>query len=298
LQTVFGRAPLQIESDSSDFFTTGGRFFITGSEWHIAQALSGPQLVAYLARHSDFKMVTATMTTDDWPYFYQHEPGLPTSVIVISGALVILCWMLLRDTGIRMRSLRWHFFFLGAGFLLLEAQIISKMALLFGTTWVVNSIVIAGLLSLIVAANILVEFCPRLPVSLAYGGIFATLLASYWIPLERLFFSSPWVKALVATLALCLPVFFAGIVFIGSFAREGFRGEALGSNLLGAMVGGMLESASLWTGIRSLLVIAALLYLASWLALRLEWPRGEKKHLVCFAKKPTCPSCLRSGYGH
>src|SRR5712692_11130661 len=73
---------------------------------------------------------------------------------------------------------------------LLEAQIISKMALLFGTTWVVNSIVIAGLLSLIVAANILVEFCPRLPVSLAYGGIFATLLASYWIPLERFFFSS------------------------------------------------------------------------------------------------------------
>src|SRR6266849_8882914 len=88
-------------------------------------------------------------------------------------------------------------------------RLISKMALLFGTTWVVNSIVIAGLLSLIVAANILVEFCPRLPVSLAYGGIFATLLASYWIPLERFFFSSLWAKALVATLVLCLPVFFA-----------------------------------------------------------------------------------------
>jgi len=36
------------------------------------------------------------------------------------------------------------------------------------------------------------------------------------------------------------------------------------------MVGGILESASLWTGIRFLLVIAALLYLASWIALHFE----------------------------
>jgi len=215
-------------------------------------------------------MSPARLTTDDWPYFYQHEPGLPISVIVISVALVLLCWALLRDTGVAMRSLRWHFFFLGAGFLLLEAQIISKMALLFGTTWVVNSIVIAGLLALIVAANIVAEFSPRMPVNLAYTGLFVTLLISYCIPLDKFFFTSLWLRAFTATLVLCLPVFFAGIVFIRSFAREGFRGEALGSNLLGAMIGGMLESLSLWTGIRSLLAIAALLYLASWIALALE----------------------------
>ena len=56
-------------------------------------------------------------------------------------------------------------------------------------------------------------------------------------------------------------------MFIRSFAREGFRSEALGSNLLGALTGGMLESLSMWTGIRSLLIIAGLLYLASWWAL-------------------------------
>jgi hypothetical protein len=66
---------------------------------------------------------------------------------------------------------------------------------------------------------------------------------------------------------LCLPVFFAGIVFIRSFALEGFRSEALGSNLLGALMGGLLESLSMWTGIRSLLIVAGLLYLASWWAL-------------------------------
>ena len=221
-------------------------------------------------QHSGVKLSPATLTTDDWPYFYQHEPGLPMSVIVISVALMLLCWTLLRDTGVAMRSLRWHFFFLGAGFLLLEAQIISKMALLFGTTWVVNSIVIAGLLTLIVAANFLVKLKPDFPVGMAYAGIFLTLMASYWIPLQTFFFSSLWIKILTATLVLCSPVLFAGIVFIRSFAREGFRGEALGSNLFGAMVGGILESASLWTGIRFLLVIAALLYLASWIALHFE----------------------------
>jgi len=274
LQTVFGRIPIQLQSDDSPY-TTQGRFFITGSEQRIARDLLDPGLAAYTAQHSGVGMVPATLTTDDWPYFYQHEPGLPASVIVISVALVILCWMLLRDTGTTIRLMRWHFFFLGAGFLLLEAQIISKMALLFGTTWLVNSIVIAGLLLLIVAANVLVEFHPRFPDSAAYAGLFATLLASYWISLEKLFFPSLWTRVLIATVVLCLPVFFAGIVFIRSFARERFRGEALGSNLMGAMIGGMLESASLWTGIRFLLVIAGLLYLGSLVALALEWSQNE-----------------------
>jgi spermidine synthase len=278
LQSAFGHAPLQLEADSSYIaYTSGGRFFISGSEHRIQQALSDRRLAAYVAKHNDFQMSSASLTTDDWPYFYQHEPGLPASVIIISVALVILCWMLLRDTGAEVRSTRWHFFFLGAGFLLLEAQIISKMALLFGTTWIVNSIVISGLLLLIVAANFLVQFVPRFPVGIAYVGIFLALFVSYAVPLEKLFFASMWAKVLMATIVLCLPVFFAGIIFVRSFAREGFRGEALGSNLMGSMVGGILESASLWTGIRFLLVLAALLYLASWIALAVEKPARPRR---------------------
>jgi spermidine synthase len=274
LKNVFGRAPLQVQADA--FSTTpGGRFFVTGSQQRLAQAMSDPQLTSYVAQHSNVTMLPARLTTDDWPYFYQHEPGLPVSVIVISGVLVIFCSLFLRKTGTLMRSVRWHFFLLGTGFMLLEAQIISKMALLFGTTWLVNSIVIAGLLLLIVSANMLVEFSPHFPLAVAYAGIFATLLASYSISLESFFFASVWIKALISTLVLCLPVFFAGIVFIRSFAEQGFRAEALGSNLMGAMIGGILESMSLWTGIRSLLVIAALLYTASWVALTIERSFGE-----------------------
>lgn len=268
---VFGPTHLRMHVQQF-YYTTAGTFFICGSPERVARALSDPELAAYVQEHSQVQLQKATLTTDDWPYFYQQEPGLPAMVIVISSVLVFLVWLFLRRTGITRRTVSWHFFFLGAGFLLLEAQVISRMALLFGTTWVVNSIAIAGLLLLIVAANMLVDFEPRIPVAVGYAGIFASILVAYWIPLEKLFFPSVWLRALTSTALLCLPVFFAGIVFIRSFAGVGFRGEALGSNLLGALVGGLLESASLWTGIRSLLVIAALLYLASWIALLVKQP--------------------------
>ena len=263
LETVFGRAPLEVQS-GDDGYGTPGRFFIVGSQERIDRAVAEPSLAAYLQSHQSFSTSSASLTTDDWPYFYQHEPGLSGSVIILSVVLILLCWSFMRGTGTVVSSLRWHFFFLGAGFLLLEAQIISKMALLFGTTWVVNSIVIAGLLLLIVASNFLVQWKPRTPVVIGYIGTLLTIVVGYFVPLELLFFQSFWMKALAATALLCLPVFFAGIIFVRSFAFEGFRSEALGSNLLGALTGGMLESLSMWTGIRSLLIIAGLLYLAAW----------------------------------
>lgn len=266
MEETFGHPPLEV-AVAQPIYATAGSFYISGASERLQQALSDPSLAQYVKDHPVAISQKATLTTDDWPYFYQREPGLPLTVVLISGALILLCWIFLRDTGIGTGAIRWHFFFLGAGFLLLEAQIVSKMALLFGTTWAVNSIVIAGLLLLIVASNVLVEFVPRIPISVGYAGIAATILLSYFTPLEKLFFPSMVAKMLAATLVLCLPVFFAGIVFIRSFAEEKFSGQALGSNLFGALVGGLLESLSYWSGIRFLLVLVGLLYLASLISL-------------------------------
>ena len=267
LNQTFGHVPIQLENNAPAY-TTGGRFFITGSNQKIARSLADPELAKYIGQHGHMPMESASVTTDDWPYFYQKSRGLPFSIILISVVLVVLGVFLVRDMGTPIRSLRWHFFFLGAGFLLLEAQIISKMALLFGTTWLVNSIVIGGLLVLILAANSLVGLKPKFRITAAYVSLLVTLAAGFLVPVRAIFFASVSARIVAAILLLCLPVFFAGIVFIRSFAQAGFSPEALGSNLLGAMVGGMLESASLWTGIRSLAFFAALLYLASWVALR------------------------------
>ncbi len=262
LKEVFLITPVQIQSDAGGY-TTEGRFFIVGSQQRVSEHLAEPAIEAYYATHRNFTIESAIPTTDDWPYFYQRERGIPAAVAIVCAVILLFGLLFLRETGISYRFLNWHFFFLGAGFMLLESQIVSKMALLFGTTWMVNSIVIAGLMLLIIAANVLVEWSPDVSVGIAYAGIFASMLVAYVVPMRSYFFSLFWLKAMTATAVLSLPVFFAGIVFIRSFASAGFQGTALGSNLLGALVGGLLESLSYWTGIRSLLVVAALLYLAS-----------------------------------
>jgi len=263
LSSVFGRPPLHFFANASRY-STGGQFFVTGSQDRLNRALADPALASFLESHSHLALENASLTTDDWPFFYQHEPGVPLVIIIMAAMLIVLTRLLIRQTGAAARTIHWHFFFLGAGFLLLEAQIVSRMAMLFGTTWLVNSIVIAGVLVLIVAANFVYDAWPTVPLALAYAGIALCILVSYWIPLEALLVHSFAVKVLLGTLVLCSPVAFASIVFIRSFAAASFSGEALGSNLLGALVGGMLESLSLWTGIRSLLIFAGLLYLLSY----------------------------------
>ena len=118
LTVIFGEPPLHFQTDAGAY-STGGRFFVSGDQHRIQQVLSDPELSAYVARHSAQGFESAALTTDDWPYFYQHQPGLPMSLIATSLVLVLLCWAFLKETGAAEGSLRWHFFFLGGGFMLL-----------------------------------------------------------------------------------------------------------------------------------------------------------------------------------
>jgi SAM-dependent methyltransferase len=262
LHDTFGQNPIQFQTDLGGY-DSSGRFFVSGSPERLARATAEPALAAYLATHGDMPMQSARVTTDDWPYFYQHEPGLPIIVILVSIAVLVVFGWFLRQASGEGAGLDFHFLFLGAGFMLLEAQIVSKMALLFGTTWVVNAIVVSGLLCLIVGANLVYGAFPRIPLAAAYAGLFLSLAVMFTVPMQKLFYESWPLRALLATLVLCTPVFFAGIIFVSSFARAGFRGSALGSNLFGALIGGLLESASLWFGLKSLTILAAILYLGS-----------------------------------
>jgi spermidine synthase len=109
LASVFGRPPLDFHADASAY-STGGRFFVAGSEARLNQALADPALAAYVKSHGGIPMQQARLTTDDWPYFYQHEPGLPLVIIIVSIVLVVLTRLLIRETGTAGRSIHWHFF--------------------------------------------------------------------------------------------------------------------------------------------------------------------------------------------
>ena len=267
LTEVFGVEPVQFGVDQS-FNASPGTFFVSGNRQRIAAAIQEPGLKHHLETHAQVPMADARITTDNWPFFYQRAPGLPSSVILISLVLAAVCWLLMKRAAVPVREIQWPFFFLGAGFMLMESQIVSRMALLFGTTWLVNSITIFGVLLLIVSANLLERAGLRIPTSAVYAGLFATLLIAYVVPVSDLLAESRAVRIAGAIAVLCGPVFFASIIFIRTFAAAGFAGAALGSNLFGALVGGLLESLSMWIGLRPLLFLAASLYLLAYLASR------------------------------
>ena len=56
------------------------------------------------------------------------------------------------------------------------------------------------------------------------------------------------------------PIFTANLVFADRFRDTSDSTTAFGANLLGAMVGGVLEYTALITGYRALLVLVAVLY--------------------------------------
>jgi spermidine synthase len=266
IQQAFHQAPFQVASASR--YGTGGSFYFIGSDRAMRQISESADLAkrVSLAHESH-----ATLTTDDWPYFYQKDPGLPAAILGMGGFLICLTWYMIRRMTGHERiggSPMWnlHFFLLGAGFMLLEAQIVSKMALLFGTTWVVNSIVVSGLLALVVVANLIFERWPSYSLAIPYAGIVLSAMLAYFIPLRALLFESVSLRISVATLLLCMPILFGGMVFVRSFADMRFSGEALGWNLFGAVLGGMLETLSQATGIRALILMTVGLYLGSWIA--------------------------------
>jgi SAM-dependent methyltransferase len=259
---AFGKEPLMVQTNVS--------FFVVGPGNRAEAALaSDPELKQFVANHSTIALAEADPITDDWPYLYQQHRGIPVIVWLLSIGLIGVCWLTFKKQSAE--GIKWHFFFLGAAFMLLEVQIISKSALLFGTTWLVNSIVITSLLLFILLANLVISLIPRLSERFAYWGLFGTLALGYLVPTNILFYESLLTRGAVATMLYCSPVFFAGLVFISSFKRAGFRAEAFGSNLLGALVGGLLDSLSYLIGIKALVMVAALLYLLSFVTMRRGW---------------------------
>ena len=253
----FGKEPLMMQPNYT--------FFIVDLGNRVENAFAAnPELRNFVATHSNVPLEPATTITDDWPYLYQQYRGIPVIVWVLSLGLIIVCWLTFSRLKESATGIQWHFFFLGAAFMLLEVQIISKTALLFGTTWLVNSIVITSLLLFILLSNLVVAWFPNFPRRIAYVGLFAMLAIGYLMPADALFHESVVIRGLIATALYCSPVFFAGMVFISSFKQIGFRAEAFGSNLLGALVGGLLDSLSYLIGIKALVLVAAFLYFMSW----------------------------------
>jgi len=149
---------------------------------------------------------------------------------------------------------------MGAAFLLLETKNVVQFALLFGTTWLVNSLVFGGVL---VSVYLAIEVARRwrLPQHrLLYAALLATLVVAWVVPQSSLLTLSPVPRFIAAVALAFAPIFLANLIFAQRFQDVGSSTTAFAANLLGAIVGGGLEYTALVTGYRFLLVVVAILY--------------------------------------
>ena len=216
--------------------------------------------------------------TDDWPYIYLKDRHIPLLYFLLVFLIAAL-WQYCKRTqqlgkfATRWDRTCWHFFALGAAFLLLEVQNISKASVVLGNTWQVNAVIVSGVLTMVLLANAIASRFPNLPLVYAYACLLGTCLALYFIDLSRLAFLPYVTKTVVVGSLTTLPMLFSGIVFIRSFASVESKGEALGANLIGALVGALLQSMTFVTGSKMLLLVVTGLYLIAMLTR--PWPGSQ-----------------------
>ena len=220
--------------------------------------------------------------TDNWPFLYMRAPELPrhylAALAVVLGISTLALTLVVRGSGergsqsaIRNPQSAMHFFFLGAGFMLLETKSIVQFALLWGSTWSSASLAIASVLVMALASALVVsrvDILHRWPIVAALVGLLAL---NYALPIGRLSFASRGLESLFYGALVFSPVLCAGLLFSSSYKRSSSTAADFGANLLGAMIGGVCEYFSLLAGYRFLLIPIAGCYLAAtWL-----WSRRE-----------------------
>ena len=210
------------------------------------------------------------LATDDWPMLYLREPMIP-GVSLRGGAIMAVIAVLMLAPFMRRANaspaqptgLLVQMFFLGAGFMLVETKAVVHMALLFGGTWIVNSVVIFSVLVMILIANLFVAIVRPSRLVGYYVALLASLVASALVPMDTFLGMDRTAQIVAASVLAFTPIFFAGVVFAVSFTRAVEPDRAFGANIAGAMFGGLAEYSSMLLGFQYLLFVAVALYIIS-----------------------------------
>ncbi len=199
---------------------------------------------------------------DDWPFLYLREKMIP-GLNFRSMALIALLSLALIYACSPVRKLRpnWQMFLLGAGFMLLETKSVVHMALLFGSTWIVNSVVFFAILVMILASNLFVLVIKPKRLWPYYALLVISLGVNIVVPMSGFLALPGWERVAGSCAVVFVPIFFAGIVF-GTLFRDSSQPDIdFGSNISGAIFGGLCESLALIIGFNYLLVFAIACYL-------------------------------------
>jgi len=130
----------------------------------------------------------------------------------------------------------------------------------------VNAAVFSAILAMILVANGIVGRWAAPRVGLFYTLLLLALLLGFVFPVSSLNALDLLPRAVIGSVLSAMPIAFSGVIFATAFRLSPRASTALGWNLFGAIVGGALEASSMWLGIKSLGLLAAALYLLSWIA--------------------------------
>jgi len=172
--------------------------------------------------------------SDDRPFPYLRDRTVPTDYLLAGFAMLAL-------------SVAGALFILGPG-----GQL--RSALQYGDLFFMGVLV-----SVLVAVAVSQRVTFKRP-ALLYCVLLAALALAFVIPPESLLGLAVVPRFVAAVTLAFFPIFTANLVFTQRFKATASSTVAFGVNLLGAMVGGLLEYAALITGFRGLLLLVAVAY--------------------------------------
>lgn len=260
LGEVFEEPPIVIR----EFFMMFNRVFLAGS---------GVNRDAAVQRGAVYGEGEARLATDDWPYLYLRKRGITSFYLSVIGAILLITVLSVGGALLphwnRVKGMKVDLvmFLYGVAFLLLETKAITEMNLVWGTTWLTNAVVFGSIITMILLSTLMMHFRP-LSLRISIVGLALSLVLNWLAPYQAVAGASVGLRLAFSMLFVGLPIFFAATSFAVIFSSREELDVAFGWNLLGAVVGGVLEFMSMATGFRVLALVALLMYLTAYAIFR------------------------------
>lgn len=202
--------------------------------------------------------------TDDWPFLYLKNKAIPSFYLSYLAVIILIVGIVFVSIFKKTKArFNWSLFFLGAAFMLLETKNIVQFSLLFGSTWLTNSFVFAGLLILVLLAIWIAQRIKKINLLNLYLILFLLIVFNYFFPQRELLSMPYFIRLFLAVLINFSPVFTANLIFAFLFKKIKIVPIAYGSNIFGSFIGGIFEYSSLAWGYKNLMIFIAGFYFLS-----------------------------------
>lgn len=260
LAVVFPDSPPRVARADTGHFN---RIFLGGP----AFAIPSPKVQIVSAAEIEDTRGRLELPSDDWPYLYLVERGVSGFYMTLIAIFLLLAFVgaAIASPGMRRslltgKGIDMEMALFGLAFLLIETRGVTAMNLVWGATWLTSAVVFGSILVMVLLGTVAMQLKP-ISWHISIAGLVLSLVLSWLVPQESLLGLSTVPRLLGSMVLIGLPILFASICFALRFADRKNPELAFGWNMLGAVVGGLIEFLSMAVGLRALLVVGLVAYL-------------------------------------